>query len=276
LPSVVEPPILRGAMPAGDTFSELVAVMTRLLAPDGCPWDREQTLASLRRYLIEETYEVIDAIDAGDPAGHAEELGDLLMQIVFQSALRAAEGRFTIDDVVRGIVAKLIRRHPHVFGDKKLDTSGQVLDQWRDLKSKEKVRRTLDGVPRALPALARARELSARAAHVGFDWPDPAGSRAKIDEELGEVDQALTTGHKEKIAHEIGDLLFAVVNLARKLDVDPEGALRATADKFSARFAHIEDRLGERGKSPKQSDLVEMDALWDEAKLLERAGVTEK
>ena len=253
-------------MPAGDTLPELVAVMRRLLAKDGCPWDREQTMQTLRRYLIEETYEVVDAIDDDQPAAHCEELGDLLMQIVFQAELRTAAGGFDIDDVVRGIVDKLVRRHPHVFGEKKLDTSEQVLSQWRDIKATEKTRRTLDGIPRSLPALARARELSARAAHVGFDWPDVAGSRAKIDEELGETDRAVASGDKARIEDELGDILFAVVNLARKLGVDPEGALRATADKFQRRFEHIEDRLRERGKTPKDSDLAEMDALWNEAK----------
>lgn len=250
--------------------------MKRLLAPDGCPWDREQTLASLKPFLVEETYEVLEAIEEGTPEEHCEELGDLLMQIVFQAEIRAAEGKFGIDDVVRGIADKLVRRHPHVFGDVKLETSGQVLDQWSVLKEKEKPRRTLEGVPRTLPALARAQKLSERAAAVGFDWPDAAGARAKVIEELGEIDRAVVDGDPAALEHEIGDLFFAAVSLARKLGVDPEGALRAANARFSSRFEHIEDRLRERGKSPRESNLTEMDALWDEAKRVRHADVTEK
>jgi len=257
-------------MRPGETLADLVAVMKRLLAPDGCPWDREQTLASLKSYLLEETYEVLEAIEEGTPAEHCEELGDLLMQIVFQSELRAAEGHFTIDDVARGIGDKLVRRHPHVFAvgnaDKKLSTAGEVLDQWSKLKEKEKPRRTLDGVPKTLPALTAALKLSERAAAVGFDWPDADGARAKVVEELGEIDRAAAEKDAAALEHEIGDLLFAAVSFARKLGVDPEGALRAANGRFSSRFAYIEDRLRERGKAPRDSDLAEMDALWNEAK----------
>jgi MazG family protein len=188
------------------------------------------------------------------------------MQIVFQAELRQAEGRFAIDDVVRGIADKLIRRHPHVFGEVKLETAGQVLDQWSKLKEKEKPRRTLDGVPRTLPALTRAHKLSERAAAVGFDWPDAAGARAKVAEELAEIDEAAAAGDAAALEHEIGDLLFAAVSLARKLAVDPEAALRAANGRFSSRFEFIEDRLAERGKRPRDSNLAEMDALWDQAK----------
>ena len=250
--------------------------MKKLLAPDGCPWDREQTLGSLKSYLIEETYEVLEAIEEGTPAEHCEELGDLLMQIVFQAELRAAEGRFDIDDVVRGIKDKLVRRHPHVFGDVKLSTSGEVLDQWSKLKEKEKPRRTLDGLPKTLPALTRAHKLSERAAAVGFDWPDAAGARAKVVEEMAEIDHAAVTGDPAALEHEIGDLLFAAVSLARKHRVDPEAALRAANGRFSSRFEYIEDRLRERGKSPRDSDLDEMDALWEEAKRVRHSTVTEK
>jgi MazG family protein len=253
-------------MRPGETLADLVAVMKRLLAPDGCPWDREQTLASLKSYLLEETYEVLEAIEEGTPAEHCEELGDLLMQIVFQSELRAAEGHFTIDDVARGITDKLVRRHPHVFGDKKLSTAGEVLEQWSKLKEKEKPRRTLDGVPKTLPALTRALKLSERAAAVGFDWPDAAGARAKVVEEMDEIDRAAAAKDTAALEHEIGDLLFAAVSFARKLGVDPEGALRAANGRFSSRFAYIEDRLRERGKAPRDSDLAEMDALWNDAK----------
>jgi MazG family protein len=252
----------------GHALTDLVAVMKRLLAPDGCPWDREQTLETLKSYLLEETYEVLEAIEGGTPAQHCEELGDLLMQIVFQSELRQAEGHFTVDDVARGIADKLRRRHPHVFGDAKgVDTSEKVLDQWSKLKEKEKPRRTLDGIPLALPALTRAMKLSERAAQVGFDWPDAAGCRAKVTEELAEIDKAIAEGNPDRVRQELGDLLFAVVSLSRKLGHDPESALRGTMDKFSDRFRYIEDRLRERGKSPRESNLEEMDALWDEAKV---------
>lgn len=263
-------------MRPGETLAELVTVMKRLLAPDGCPWDREQTLSTLKSYLLEETYEVLEAIEEGTATEHCEELGDLLMQIVFQAELRTAAGEFTIDDVVRGIADKLIRRHPHVFSDTKLETSGQVLEQWSKLKEKEKPRRTLDGVPKILPALTRAHKLSERAAQVGFDWPDAAGSRAKVVEELEEIDRAAAAGDTAAIESELGDLLFATVNFARKLGVDPEAALRGASSRFTSRFEYIEDRLREQGKSPRDSNLAEMDTLWNEAKQLHGGRVTEK
>jgi MazG family protein len=267
----------------GASFPELVAIMDRLLAPDGCPWDREQTLETLRPFLIEESYEVLEAMERGTPAEHCEELGDLLMQVVFQAALRRGEGAFAIDDVVRAINDKLVRRHPHVFADARADTSAQVLKQWNEIKDQEKrdaaaaapsvgadapTPRTLAGVPLALPALARAQKLSERAGRVGFDWPGVEGSLAKVREEIGEIEAVVAAQPLDVAAaeHEIGDLLFAVVNVARKLGVDAETALRASSTRFTARFEHIEDRLRERGKTPKQSDLAEMDALWDEAK----------
>ena len=271
----------------GATFPELVAIMDRLLAPDGCPWDREQTLETLRPFLIEESYEVLEAMEHGTPAEHCEELGDLLMQIVFQAALRRAAGGFAIDDVVRAIADKLVRRHPHVFADSRADTAAQVLVQWNEIKEREKREaadarasadpdgapartRALDGVPRALPALARAQKLSERAGRVGFDWPDVAGSLAKVREELAEIEAVIAAGHPAPdhaaAEHEVGDLLFAVVNVARKLGVDAENALRSASTRFTDRFAHVEDRLRERGMTPAQSTLEEMDTLWDEAK----------
>jgi MazG family protein len=260
----------------GASLAELVAVMKRLLAPDGCPWDREQTLETLRPFLIEECFEVVEALEVGVPAHHCEELGDLLFQIVFQSAIREAAGEFAIDDVVRGIVDKLIRRHPHVFADAVVDGSEEVLNQWEEIKKREKAdkrgdapagpERLLGGVPVGLPALARAQVLSRRAAKVGFDWPDVAGCRAKIAEELGEVDRAVAGGSPAELEHEVGDLLFAAVSLSRKLGVDAEAALRAANRRFEGRFGFIEDRLRERGKTPRDSDLAEMDALWDDAK----------
>jgi MazG family protein len=264
----------------GASLAELVEIMRRLLAPDGCPWDREQTLESLRPFLIEEAYEVVEAIETATAADHCEELGDLLMNIVFQAALREREGAFTIDDVVRAISDKLVRRHPHVFAGSRADSPEEVLVQWDEIKRRERSEkdagdappRTLAGVPVALPALARAQHISSRAARVGFDWPDAAGCRKKIAEELAELDQAVTAGDKAALEHEIGDLLFAAVSLARKLDCDAEAALRACTRRFTQRFEYIEDRLRERGRSPAESDLTEMDALWDAAKGLTDRG----
>jgi MazG family protein len=259
----------------GSSLAELVAIMDRLLAPNGCPWDREQTLATLRPFLIEESYEVLEAMERGTAREHCEELGDLLMQVVFQAALRRAEGAFAIDDVVRGIADKLVRRHPHVFGDAQAETAEKVLVQWNEIKDREKndaasgqaaSPRTLAGVPLALPALARAQKLSERAARVGFDWPDCTGSLAKVREEVDELAAVVDGRDAQAAEHEVGDVLFAVVNLARKLGVDAETALRSGCARFIDRFEHIEDRLRERGVTPKQSTLEEMDALWNEAK----------
>ena len=255
----------------GATLPRLVEIMRRLLAPDGCPWDREQTLASLRPFLVEETYEVLDALSRDDVAGHREELGDLLMQIVFHAAIRRAEGAFAIDDVVAEICDKLVRRHPHVFGDAQVGDSKAVLQQWEEIKAKEKVGakagRTLSGVIAALPALARAQKLGSKAGRVGFDWGGWEGSLDKVIEETGEIREVAAAGAGGDAAHhEIGDLLFAVVNLARKLDVDAESALHDASLRFTRRFEFIEDRLAEGGRQPADSNLEEMDALWNAAK----------
>jgi len=256
----------------GDSFADLVDVMRRLLAPDGCPWDREQTLDSLRPFLVEETYEVLDAMERGTADDHCEELGDLLMQVVFHAALRQAEGAFAIDDVVGGIVAKLVRRHPHVFADATAETAEAVLEQWDQIKDAEKAergaspKRALDGVPLALPPLARAQKLGRRAAKVGFDWPDTDGPRAKIAEELAEVDEAMAAGDPAAIEAEVGDLLFAVVNLARKLGVDADGALRGANGRFENRFRFVEARAREGGNEPRDLDLDALEALWQRAK----------
>jgi MazG family protein len=258
----------------GEALAELVQVMKKLLSPDGCPWDREQTLATLKPFLLEETYEVLEALEGGSPQDHCEELGDLLMQIVFQAELREAEGAFTIDDVARGIAEKLRRRHPHVFGDVKLETSAEVLAQWTELKKEEKKhapRRTLDGVPLAMPALARATRLGERAAAVGFDWPEPQGAREKITEELAELDAAIAGGDRARVHDELGDLLFAVTNLARKLAQNPEDALRSTLARFTQRFAYVEDALAKNERTPKDATLAELDALWEEAKQKSRS-----
>jgi MazG family protein len=261
--------------PAAESFARLVSIMDRLLAPDGCPWDREQTLDTLRPFLVEETYEVLDALERGDVRGHCEELGDLLMQIVFHAAIRRAEGAFSIADVCDGISDKLVRRHPHVFASGEAKDAKEVLVQWDKIKESEKAAagpaRTLAGVPVGLPALARAQKLGGKAGKVGFDWGGWQGSLAKVREEVGEIEEAAARGDTAHAHHELGDLLFAVVNLARKLDVDAEQALRDASAKFARRFAFIEDRLAERGRLPKDSNLDEMDALWNEAKVAERA-----
>jgi len=268
--------------PAGASLTRLVEIMDRLLAPDGCPWDREQTLETLRPFLIEETYEVLDALSRGDVEGHREELGDLLMQIVFQAALRSAEGAFDIDGVVASISDKLVRRHPHVFGPSSaldgvtapaapVTTSAEVLAQWDDIKRAEKkaagVRpdRVLAGVKPG-PALARAQKIGGKAGKVGFDWPGWEGSFAKIEEETREVVEAIRDGEANAMHHEIGDLLLAVVNVARKIGVDAENALVDATTRFQRRFEVVEDLLAERGRTPQTSNLEEMDALWDEAK----------
>jgi MazG family protein len=249
--------------------------MDRLLGPDGCPWDREQTLETLRPFLIEETYEVLDALSRGDAAAHCEELGDLLMQIVFHAALRASEGAFDIDAVVASISEKLVRRHPHVFGEAAgVTTSAQVLAQWEDIKRAEKAaagthdrvrERTLAGIKPA-PALARAQKIGSKAGKVGFDWPGWEGSFAKVEEEVREVAEALRAGDTRAAHDEIGDLLLAVVNVARKVGVDAENALVDATTRFQRRFESIEDALAEKGKSPQTSTLEEMDALWDVVK----------
>jgi MazG family protein len=254
----------------GAAMTRLVDVMDRLLAPDGCPWDREQTLETLRPFLVEETYEVLDALSREDVAGHCEELGDLMMQIVFHAAIRRQQGGFDIDAVCDGISDKLVRRHPHVFADAKADTSEQVLAQWEQIKAAEKAAsgakqgRILAGVKPG-PALARAQKIGTKAAKVGFDWPDVEGSIAKIEEEVREVREVVGDSDKRR-HHEIGDLLFAVVNVARKLNVDAEQALIDATRRFQERFEFVEDRLADRGKSPLSSSLEEKDALWNDAK----------
>jgi MazG family protein len=263
----------------GAEVSALVGLMQRLLAPGGCPWDREQTLATLIPYLVEETYEVVDAVAGGNVDEHCEELGDLLLQVVFQAELRHAEGAFGIDDVARGIVAKLVHRHPHVFGDVKAETSDQALASWARLKAEEKAKKphgahkrppsALEGIPRSAPALLRASRAGEKAGAVGFDFADAAGPRHKVTEELAELDQALTAGDPQRVAAELGDTLFALVNLARKLGLDAESALRAATDRFATRFSHIETTLAEQGRSVRDASADEQDRLWQAAKVLE-------
>ena len=255
----------------GAEVVKLVGLMQRLLAPGGCPWDREQTLATLVPYLVEETYEVVVAVAAGDAGDHREELGDLLLQIVFQSELRFAEGQFGIDDVARGIVTKLVRRHPHVFGDVVARDADAVLANWAKLKATEKAEKgkhgALHGIPASAPALLRATRSGEKASAVGFDWPDAAGPRRKIDEELRELDDAWRAGDRAAMEHELGDVLLALANLARKLGMDAESALRAATDRFAARFRHIEQALEAQGRAVADASAEEQDRLWDAAKL---------
>jgi MazG family protein len=259
-------------MQPGASLARLVEIMDRLLSPDGCPWDREQTLETLRPFLVEETYEVLDALARDDAADHCEELGDLLMQIVFQAALRRDEGAFDIDAVVASISEKLIRRHPHVFAKVEgVDTPEKVLAQWDQIKAAEKAekdqkpRRVLDGIPQG-PALVRAQKIGYRCGKVGFDWPGWEGSFAKVEEEVCEVLAAVRAQDSREVHKEIGDLFLAVVNLSRKLGVDAENALVDATKRFEQRFAIVEERLSDRGKTPQQSNLEEMDALWNDAK----------
>ena len=257
----------------GAAVTQLVGLMQRLLAPDGCPWDREQTLETLVPYLVEETYEVVDAIAAGDVADHREELGDLLLQIVFQSELRFSEGKFGIDDVARGIVAKLVRRHPHVFGDVVAKDAGSVLANWAKLKAVEKAEKgkhgALDGIPQSAPALLRATRAGEKAGAVGFDWPDADGPRAKVDEELAELDEARRAGDRAEMLRELGDALFALVNLARKLGLDAEQALRDATDRFATRFRHVETALAAQGRAVADAGPQEQERLWQSAKQAE-------
>lgn len=258
----------------GSTLPRLVGVMQRLLEPDGCPWDREQTFASIRKYVLEEACEVIDAIDADDRTLLREELGDLLLQVVFLSELARKENAFAIDDAVSGIVEKLVTRHPHVFGDLDVKTADQVLENWEKIKAKEKKGRgILGGVPRSLPALVRSAQIGDKVRRVGFDWDDASGSRAKVTEELGELDEAIASGNTDAIEDELGDVLFALVNLSRHVKIDAEGALRRTTDKFVRRFAHVEARVkeehggwgGPTGDGP-NLPLAVLDGYWEEAK----------
>lgn len=262
-----------------EKFDELVAVMARLRAPGGCPWDREQTYASLSQYLLEEAYETFDAIHEADATGDVtnlkEELGDLLLQVVFHATIGAERGEFDIDDVAAGVSQKLILRHPHVFGDAKLERAEDVLDNWDALKAderkasgkKEKERESiLDEVPVHFPALLEGLKLTKKAAKVGFDWDSTDRIFDKLYEEVGELKQAIETRDAGEIGEELGDLLFVLVNLARHLKIEPETALKKTNRKFRSRFKYIEKELSRQGNSLESSTLDELDALWNEAK----------
>jgi tetrapyrrole methylase family protein/MazG family protein len=248
-----------------ESFQEIVA---HLRAPDGCPWDREQTHNSLRTHLMEEAYETLEAIDSGEPASMREEFGDLLLQIVLNAQIASEAGQFNMSDVVKGIHHKIIHRHPHVFGDLELKDVNGVLQNWERLKEKERGSKNedkglLDGVPLSMPALTQAQEYQDRAARVGFDWPEIQGVLDKIREEIEEVKKA---GDEQELAAEVGDLLFALVNLARWKKLDAESALRGTNMKFKKRFGYVEQGAKSQGRSLSDMTLEEMDALWNEAK----------
>jgi tetrapyrrole methylase family protein/MazG family protein len=254
-------------------FDELVAIMKRLRGPGGCPWDAEQTHESLTRYLLEETYEVIEAIEAKSPEHIKEELGDLLLQPVFHAAIAEEAGTFTMDDVIRSLCDKLIRRHPHVFGDLHIADSTAQIENWEQIKKTEKGaerQSALSGVPPHLPALLKAQKITEKAARVGFDWEHVDQVMAKVMEELHEFEEAMGAGDNEHMEAELGDLLFAIVNLGRFLSINPEEALRKTITRFQLRFQHVEDSLHSLGLQMSTTPLAEMDRLWEEAKSLEQ------
>jgi MazG family protein len=253
-----------------DNFNELVALMARLRGPDGCPWDRKQTAESLKPFLIEECYEVVDALDEDSPDKVREELGDLLFQIVFHARIAEEQGLFSIHDVISGNVEKMVRRHPHVFGDAKLGTDKEVLANWEEIKKKEKGyedrKSVLEGVPRRLPSLLRAHSLQERAARVGFDWSRIDEALPKLDEEMAEFKESLLKKDAAGIEEELGDIFFMLVNVSRFLGVNPEEALRKTISKFVSRFRHIEESAASAGKTLNEMTLDEMEKLWQEAK----------
>jgi MazG family protein len=267
----------------GERFDALVEIMRRLRAPDGCPWDREQTLQTLRPFLLEETYEALDAIDRGDRDDLREELGDLLFEVVFLARICEESGAFTMTDAIDTIATKLVRRHPHVFGDAdRARSAEEVLGRWEDLKREERAaagaapKTTLGGVPKTLPGLLRAYEYGSRAASVGFDWERATDVIAKIEEEVAEVREGVTASRdtrdaragdaSERLEEEVGDLLFAIANLSRKLGIEPETALRRANDKFLARFSRLERHFMERGESMKAAGLDALEAEWQRLK----------
>jgi MazG family protein len=266
--------------PSGPAFAKLVALMARLRAPGGCPWDREQTHATLRTYLIEEAYEVLDALDSTDDVKFAEELGDLLLQVLFHAQIASEEGRFGISEVIREIYEKMIRRHPHVFGEKRAKDAAEVLRNWEIIKKQERLAKTsvsaaealpesiLDGVPPSLPALLEGFQLTRKAARIGFDWDSVDGIFHKLDEEVAELRQALENQESPaRIEAELGDILFVAVNLARFLKIDPEIAMKKASAKFSRRFREMEHRARQQGTTLAEIPRREMESLWVQSKL---------
>jgi tetrapyrrole methylase family protein/MazG family protein len=266
---------------AATSFQRLVELVDRLRSPGGCPWDLEQTHETLKPMMIEEAYEAVEAIDSGDDDELIGELGDLLLQVVFHSRIASEENRFSASDVIDRVRDKMVRRHPHVFGEDKAETAGDVLKSWEAIKSAELAAKgkgaeqggsMLDSVGKGLPAVMEAYQMTTKVSRVGFDWPDAAAVLGKLDEETAELKEAMNRDelNHQEISGEIGDLLFVVVNVARLLGIDPESALKSSNRKFRRRFRHIEERLREGGKKPVDSTLEEMDGLWDEAKQIER------
>ncbi len=251
-------------------FKELVDMMVRLREPGGCPWDREQTLESLKDFLIEESYEVVEAIDAQDFSHIREELGDLLYQILFIARVCEEKGFFCIGDVIDGIASKIKRRHPHVFGNERAHSSRQVLERWEEIKLEEKNEKrgatTLSGIPHSLPALLKAKRISDKVARIGFDWEHMEGLLDKLDEEISELHHSIEISDQSKIEEELGDLFFVLVNVGRKMGIDPERALQRSNTKFIKRFEFVERQLNMKGKKPASSTLEEMETLWKEAK----------
>lgn len=257
----------------GSSLPRLARLMARLRGPQGCPWDKKQTLLNLKVYLIDEAYEVLQAVDSGDPELLCEELGDLLFQIVFMARVAQEQGVFDLEEVIRRIEEKMIRRHPHVFASAAASTPQEVLNQWEVIKTSEgkpSPTSSLSGIAEDLPALYRAYRLGLKAAKVGFDWSGPQEVMAKLKEKLKELDQALEQGRTEQAAQELGDLIFAAANLARHLHREPEGLLRQANLKFQRRFQAVEEALNAQGKSPEQATLEEMEQLWQKAKTLEQ------
>jgi tetrapyrrole methylase family protein/MazG family protein len=255
-------------------MDRLIDIVARLRGPGGCPWDREQTLDSLRPFLIEESYELLESLDADDPDHHREELGDVLLQVLLQARIREEMGAFSFADVAETLAEKLVRRHPHVFGDVTVGNARDVLRNWEVIKSGEKSKpagSVLDGVPAALPSLQRAQRVQTRASRVGFDWPNPAPVMDKVMEELGEAREAIAGGAPERVDHELGDLLFAVANLARVHGVNAEESLRRATQRFIRRFRAVEERLRGTGQAVLDASLEELDALWNAVKA-EEAG----
>ncbi|MCC6850503.1 MAG: nucleoside triphosphate pyrophosphohydrolase [Deltaproteobacteria bacterium] len=257
-------------------FRELVEIVRRLRGPDGCPWDREQTPQSLRGCLLEESYETLDALDRDDPSDVRDELGDLLLQIVMQADMAAESGRFTIDDVIAGIINKMVRRHPHVFGDAKVADTADVLRNWSRIKSAERAGKggnadtsILSGLPSELPALHAAHRIGEKAARVGFDWPSPRAAMAKVHEEVAELEEALTEGVPSRVAHEVGDALFALASVSRLADQNAEVSLRETLARFTRRFRGIERALAAAGRDIHVVPPDELEALWEAEKAAE-------
>ena len=255
-------------MSAGDELQKLMALMAHLRSPSGCPWDREQTMSSLRPFVLEEAYELVEAIGSGEAEAIREELGDLLLEIVFVNQIGSEGNLFRMEEVIRGIHDKLKRRHPHVFETERVASADKALERWEEIKEREKGKResALDGVAKGIAALARAQKISTRAAKAGFDWKSAGEVKTKVMEELEELTRAIDAGSTKAVEEEMGDILFALVNLARHLEVDAEVALTAAIEKFNKRFRHIENVLRSEGRAVKDADMDELDKLWEEAK----------